>query len=1692
MSMMGPLLPPAVDLMLPPVNPGALPGQGQQPPANQEAPPVALPLADPLLLLQQAVTGLSDYSVERLSSQLFCDDHQTPEAKIRSHTRRREALQAIRASKTRVKRFSSLPPARLPEAIQKEAVDLANQVQALPVGKSLIFAGSYGKRRSITQGFLKLGHLALDKNPQGLPTLLFNAFKQGAPTEEDVLQALFAIVAEKPDQWSSDPCAKCILNLILNANPLPGALDVRLNLLIGKVNDIHERFQRPIEGLVSIFSDTHPRIIPNNYGRDKLLETLVPTENSALHALFALVLPPSVATHFAEHPPQTIEDIIDPLVKLVFDHLNQQLPDQHKEMVVAALDKVVKQWSPSVRLTKILGKKAGNTTLLHRWQTLKDKHGEALLNELKNLALEVSGEPGTGFSNFLRNYVDIEIETLIDENIHALPSNIKKLLQSALLSPTGEYFVKCIRTGSNAFDVEVYASGHLMQTPEFEGKWPIIFKDLKTTDLNDAFFVGLIQHTLAREETSTFSSSTEHFKQFLLELGVPSHNASPMSYLPKSYLTPTEMLFYYIAYDLNISSISQNPAAQRLLWQDAELKRIMENHLQNGLLDKDARPHVNMLKRACRQLSATAEDISRRFPKEFEESAKDIKTTCDSAEKVCNATAKERKPETLFHLPTSVKERLQGPFETLTKILDIAQRILPLMPYAESSAQIGYQLLLNRLFKLRENQARDIYDMVRAELAIQEVNVELTARQETFIKILEASHAAFRAISFGFNTLCNLLNVALAYLLTRIPAYARGGLQHIGAVLQRDLTNMFKQMQRKMIQLMVDFMIARYCDQTLLDGFADLQSILDLCMHTNLPFTFRVPRGMSNDEHMAIEFKQQLLSFTGFTSLDHIKVVVEEGAVTAIKFTKLFDDDRELIFSRTRDNSFTHPDLGSLCPKQYHPQLSAFGSYLLVHDAFGVEHVLVRETLVSNQLVDYYGATENGSFLWNALKLCIPQSNTAGVLHVCRFPDDPDNRLPDKHLTAQTPEALLYLTRSYLVCENDKAALATFRDWENLLRPPQEMRLPDLTPHLLPFLFCSTKTAVRIRLSLFATLGEELRKEGSASKPHPLHSFLWMALSADLKTLTPADLQENPTLRIQAPLLREMIIEGMKQLPLFYTTQELAQGIKQAFHLKGEASPENLKLLFARATPLIPYIDWIAKRSAAPLPSIDMHPAIEPNQPSALARVVNKIPHVYARAHATGTAALSRSVQTVNKIPGARRAGEAVLSGSTWVVKKMPYAYARKAGAIISVPARVVKKIPYAYARTAGGVIISGVAIAVIPTWVSIVTGTLGVLGVAGVKYLPDLTITHLPDLAAELLQHTQLSPEEKDTLRLFFLSNTARTLSSECEINPQFQPPLTAETLKTRFWSYYKLFFDDSQKHNGSSHALKRPLLLLQQTLGSDAQAAVLARILGQLLWLIQKNKGDYLKHFVSDDKNAFSATSLQTILREQGIDKFIQRINTMMTEPQMILPGYQTVRKTLKTTTLKGVAAIPYTLSGLTATYNKGQKLVTAGVAKKNALVGAVNQVYRGVKHVKQRTVQGVYTLVGKGVALKNAAVTKSYRGVKHVKQEAAHGILTIIRKGIALQNTTEHRASALMQEAAALQNAFCLRYPLEGPNIDQIQQVASAVMCFYYLSYIVAVSQNQPMPHATRKPHELKIEVVPNELALAPNGPIFTEVD
>lgn len=1583
--MMDPLLPPPVELRTPLAIPEVLLDEGRQPQeAQQAAPPEAPPGAPPRArppgdpLLQQAVTALSDYSVERLSSQLFCDD-QIPEAKIRSHTRRQEALQATHASKARVKRFSSLPQARLPEAIQNEATQLASRVQALPVEKSLVFAGSYGKKRSITQEFLKLGRLALDKNPQGLPPLLFKAFKKGTPTEEEVLQALFAIVAEKQDQWTSDPCAQCILNLILSANPSSGELAVRLDLLINKVNTIQRDPALPGSNLLARFNDTHPKIIPNNYGRDKLLEALVPAENSALAALFALVLPPKVAADFAANPPQTIEEIIDPLLKTVFDHLSQQLPDQQGEVVAASLDKLVKQWSPSVRLTKILGKKAGSATLYQRWQTLKDKRGQALLDELKNLALEVSGEPVTGFSHFLRNYIDTEIETLLEEHLHGLPANVTKLLQDAVLSPTGEYFVKCIRTGSNAFDVEVYASGPLMHLSDFEGKWPLTFKNLKAADLNDAFFVGLIQHTLALEESSSFSSSPEHFKQFLLELGKPSSDAPALSYLPKSYLTSAEMLFHYIAQDSEVPSITQNPAAKRLLWQHTKLQYIMQRHLQNGLLDTKAKSHVHMLKRACRQLSASAENISRRFPKEFEKSSKEIKTTCESAEKICDATIKARKPEGPFHLPTSLKARLQDPLETLAKIVHIVtRRILPNMPYARSSVQIGYQFLLYRLFKLREDEASNIYEMLRSELAIQNIGVELTARQETLIKLLEASHAAFRAISFVFNKLCGLLNIAVTYLLTRLPDYARRHIQHIGAVLHRDLSNMAVQMQRKMIQLMVDFMIARYCDQTLLNGFALVKNILNICMRTNPDLAFEVPRGMDNGEYMAIEFKEQLLPLLGFTSLDHVKVVVEGGAVTAIKFTKILDNNRELIFSRRRDNSFAHPDYGTVCPKQHRPQLAAFGSYLLVYDeASGEDYVLVRETLVSNQLVDFFGESENGSLLWNVAKLFIPQSNPAGALHVCHFPRrDRNNPLPDNHLTASTPEALLYIMRSYLACENDKAALAAFEDWKKLLESHPAASLPDLTPHLLPFLFCRTETAVKIRLSLFATLAKSLRQEGSSCKPHPLHNFLWLVLSADLKALTPADFQTHPALSDQAPLLREMALEAIKELPRFYTTTEFTEGAKQLLCLKGEASGDNLRTLFARAAPVIPYIEGIAKRNL-------LQQLTDVKPPSALTRVVKN-----------------------------------------------------------------------SYVRAVGGTVITGVALVSIPTWGMLAAGASGLGVLAGIKYLPDLaikkTIKNLPNIAAELLEHTQLSHEDRAALRTFFMSNTARRLSSECEIDPHFQPLLTAETLKTRFWSYYRLFYDDSQTHNQATRALKRPLLLLQQNLGSDREAAVLARILGQLLWLIQENKGASLKNFVDGNPDAFSAISLQTLLYQegQGIDALIQRIKILMTEPHLILTDKSTRRKILKTTAIKSFSAVTRTLAALTYVSNKKQTLIDTATAKKNALVDAVTKT-----QVKAR-------------------------------QTTARGVYTIIRKGVALQNTLEQQKSALMQEGLRLQNAFCFCYPLDGPNIDQIQQVAGAIMCLHYLTYSVAVSPNRYIPRAPVEPYEHIQQDAPPSITYTPN--------
>lgn len=1387
------------------------------------------PLAKESRLSQELQEAFSESpAILKESTEAFCKSlcrYQNDERRTKIHKRREELLQAKAENAARLQDVKPLlpktsAPAPTPAALKTKIAEqtelLTQQVQSLQEGQSTLLAGSYGKSRSITQELLQMGTLFMGKNIQALPPVLREAFKKGAPNAETLMQGLFSIIHAKRDTWTTDPAAQRIIDLFTEKDEAKRATFIAQ--LSNWVADWGPDAMPLLDLRASTFLSRYPQVIPQALkGRDALLKALIPTENNALHALMDLALPPTLAARFArpEDAPKTVEELVKLFLEHVYEHVNNQLSENKEANIKEAITGLLETWKNSKLLTFLSGNAFSVDRLIEHWASLKEKKQEspaAFAEELGKITLSLMGEVQTDPNHYLQGLIDSNLEPMIRGMLTQLPAHLRGLTQDALLSPNGEYLIKCVRKAGNLYDVEVYASGPLLNQAPFEGKWPISFQDVPPAQLNREFFQALLQSTLAAQGTAPFSSSPEQFKDLLLSgLGTPM--AAPMAapieenqaghVLSNSRLSPTEMAHLYLSHDHQaLGRGPQNPAVTQLLWQYERLTTIASQQVQNGTLNFATTERAKAMEAAYTQLLYAANGMQQ-YP-EIKNKIACIQATCQEIEYACeaawkrdaeNLAASAASAPTPTYIPPFIKPYIKPHFAKLKKGVESAERFLKHLPFSKSWVKAGRKVILEKVFNMTSQEATALYDLANREFPIPaETPAELSVQKGILSKAFKLIHRTIEHVGYALGIVYDMLHACLHSLFSLLPSAVREAIARPAAILNRWLEKTLATIQESMVKCMLAPIMHYYMDEALLRDVSAFSRHYVRCMSEHPLLSFEVPAGMADGEYPATDFTAQLFPLSGFASLDKIQVTVLGGKMTQFSLPDV--QGAFILEEREGVSEFIHPQHGTLCIQQNDPKLAAFHPYLLVENAAGQKSILLREVLASDQMTDFVAGKQLGRFLWNGAKTLVPQSTTKDVLYKCELSEN------QTHLTSNDPKALLYIVRSYLLRNDNEAAYYAYKDFERHLQDSPRSMPEDLATRLIPLALSTSETAAKIRLSLFTMLEQQRLSDPEAAKwnNHPLYGTLWMLLCADLHKanrsqnmlwmLLCGDLQSAdqtllddprfPDAQEQTPILRNAMLERIQEHLPFYTAQEMGDLLKQLFHLEGTISPEILQTLMSKA---LPYIETAG---------------------------VNMLP---------------KNAQPVEEAPQG-------LVGSL-------------SGGLSGLMRRGLRLITTPLINQ-------------------------------GIQEIPNL-MTQAPHLIPQLLKHTALEPQEQATLVGFFAQENPPQERLEL-------PELSSATLKSHFWDYYRIFYQNCLVYDGNYcresreqvNALKLPLILLQQESAHDPEIAILTRILKLLLKLSQDESGDHL-HLIEQ----FHPDKMRRILSNGEVETLVSRFTELLGVP-------------------------------------------------------------------------------------------------------------------------------------------------------------------------------------------------------------------
>lgn len=1490
----------------------ALPAPLQEPLPAQVAElpsPTPAPALPPVLILDPrdqarraqeihvALACLSEdlYNVlHGISTETFCNDQPLQVDKDRSLARRKEAQKAYLQNKESMEKLKKCLPTtktlepvsvELKTEIQTQATRFVEAVGQLEEGSSLVIAGAYGQKRSITKDLLQLGHTFLGKNAQALPPILRQAFQHGSPDVETLVRALFSIPNTQAKPWQDDPVAKKILSLIQ-----PEMHRARFKTKVTKL--------RGKENPVDLLLQKYPHINLLKFKRDDLLDALIPKENNAFHSLLAMLLPPAVMEQLSQpNSPQTAVEVIKPFLIEIYKHIKAEVADSNKAALKETIEKALAKWMHSKGVAK-----ANQFThnafpvdkLAARWEILKQKEAEgpeALLEELGNMALEMMGEKHIDFEHLITGRVDDNVEIIVRDLLKQLPAELRALTQGLLLSPTGDYLIKCIKRGNDTYDVELYLSGPLLSHPEFQNKWPIRFQGIQKSCLNEKFFQGLLQHTLALQPTAPFSSSPELFHQHLLaSLGNPYPDNHSTPTITNERFSGAELAFNYISCNpQTYLDNPQNPTLQRFLWQFSKLKKLVNYQTENGVLQIDTLDRAKVLDSAASQLLYTAEGMKDQFP-EVQEKIEKIRATCKKVKEACarkkKITIQEHNARavdapTPFEIPYAFATLLAPQYAKVKKGIETAERFFRHVPFSQSWVNVARDKLLQKVFKLKSEDALSLYTILNKQLVpVVLVTPPAAAENTARTRILEALQPVIRWVNLTVNTIYAVLSNCLNAIQKHSPA----PLSHLIQLLTSSLKQAAIAIQDRIVEWVVNSVIHHYlADERELKKLSSFgkQCIDSMYLHPTL--NFNIPDGMQDGSYPANEFPS-LRSLNGFAPLHSIQVTILGGQIQEITMPHPIPGTH--ITFTNQNGNLVHPEYGKLSLQQHHPRLSLFRPYLLVENEAGEQKVLLREVLVADQLTHFNAESQVGTVLWNGVKPLIPQSVQDTTLYTCR--------LTETHLTSDTPEALLYVMRAYLTHNEDEAALAAFEAFkEQITRDPNSLLPKDLAMRLAPFALCTSPAASKIRLSLFAMLETQRKTHPEIFQwnNHPLHGFLWLLICADFQKAGQDCTEE------ESALAQTAMMERIKEHLPFYTAKDITLLLKQLFHLEGDVSEENIQAFIEGAIPML-----------------------------------HQMP-----------AQVNRALTKFLMIPD-------------------------------TTPVRKKSTNPFLNAD-----LYTNVAFSTFPQ----LEFALRVAQFTGRQLQPvasKFSIKNLPVVIPHLLRQTNLTPIEKEALRSFFSADVL-----PLEVGEQDEPinfktlsllPINAIKLKANFWHYYKACYDDSQLLDGSSAPLNQQLALLQQELGGDPQAKVLARVLAQLLKLTKEGKGQYLRK-IHQNPDAFYPKNLCAVLKQEEMDAFLSLFEMLLTDPSAMLPHVSILKWATKKGIISGMKAVALAGSGFEKVCRVSGK-VTSPVT--NAVAGTVGQVKasieEGVHQAKVSVQEGVtYVKQTKASVEENLALTREF---------------------------------------------------------------------------------------------------------------------
>lgn len=1158
------------------------------------------------------------------SSEMFCEDlmedqYVDPNADL---SEKRAAF--LKAKQAQAQRFTEQTPfvalddARsLTSKVKQQSKELRSSVQELRPGQSHVFTGQYGQTRSITQGLFDLSSLLLGKNIEALPRTLRKAFKKGTPDVKALVHTLVVIAHQKPDTWTQDPMATRLLDLLSNSDPAKREELVEMIPAWAEELAPSKEDSAAFDQQLAEFLDLYPLEIPDAYkSRDALLKALVPVTQEPLHHALHLMLPPSLAERVVKGQAKTVDAIIKALLEDIYTHIERQVSEDKQTDIAKAIEKLLKKWN-NPHIAGLLSENGITIeTLANHVEVLKQKKAEspaAFGQELGRIALSMSGQLKHDPHRFLHTLVDTNLEGIIANLLELMPPHLRDLVQGMLLSPKGDYIMKTTRRQDGLYDVEIYASGPLLHTDTFKGKWPVAFKAVAPGNINKKFFQALLQGELAAKDIGGFTSSPEQFEQLLGTLGTPSNDAAHT--LSNSQLFPTQMLHYYLGSSLkNPQGQTQSPVATHLLWKYKKLKEIAHEQLQGQTLTFATIERAQGMEIAASQLLATAKSMQDLSP-EIRAQIKNIEAAYEEIHHAAAATWKRHSRElrqsanapTALQMPEMIKGQIRPHYARLKKSLDQAERRLSALPFAKSWSNAARKMILQKVFYMNDAEGARVFEALQSQFPeLETVPAPVrTAYQGKLRKVFEGLHLVASKVYQALGVLYDTLHHALHILSSLLPKSAIKRIGSLTQALRQWLAQTGKQVQEKIIGYMLAPIIRNLLDETLLHHLSSFGHYYVSSMREHAELSFEIPSTTEDGEYPATHFATQFFPLTGFASLDQVTLTVEDHKITSIQLPGI-----EGPFLRQQDGDkaeFVHATLGRLAKQQHDPRLAAFSPCLRLETTTGKNNVVIRESLAPEQLAGFISENTLGSFLWNGIKPLLGLGNAPGALHLCS--------LEDKHLSSNNPDALLYIMRSYLMRNEEKLAYLAFKQFEQQVQANPNLMPQDLAKHLLPLTLAPNETAAKIRLSLFAMLEDPAFDE--ARQQDPLYGLLWIVMSKDLVQASSAlEDARFPKLKAQAPALQQAMLSRMEEHLPFYTSEEMAELVKKLFSLRGTVSPGILKTILEKAVVNL-------KPAAGALMPPNMQPPAQPqglmsralnavvqNEVSQLPTLIRQAPHL--------------------------------------------------------------------------------------------------------------------------------------------------------------------------------------------------------------------------------------------------------------------------------------------------------------------------------------------------------------------------------------------------------------------------------------------------------------------------------------------------